>query len=297
VGNLEEARRGLRIRAEHLPGHWRNPTWEAEVAYAEGDRAEVRRIYGSALEDASVPRHEEWYRYLLGSLDLLEGRPSLGEEFVAPDLLGKARIETYVRLRPDEARSLIEEALEDATYTDSDTWIYLTHAFFWALAGRATEARAALDRWRAVMPEGPRRNTRDLELNVQGWIALAEGSTEDGLDLFRQASAAGHGLPDLEGDLAVAYDQAQMPDSALAAYHRYLDAPNWGRLSVSGSLDRYYLARTYERLGQLHEARGELDEAATYHALFVDLWADADPDLQPRVQAAREALERIEGRL
>jgi hypothetical protein len=38
-----------------------------------------------------------------------------------------------------------------------------------------------------------------------------------------------------------------------------------------------------------------LDEAAQYHALFIDLWADADPNLQPRVQAAREALARIRG--
>jgi len=124
---------------------------------------------------------------------------------------------------------------------------------------------------------------------------MAQGRMADGLGDLRQAVAAGHDIPALAGDLPRAYDLAGMPDSALAAYHRYLDAPNWGRLGRAYYADALFLARTYERLGQLHEERGELEDAAKYHALFVDLWSDADPELQPRVQAARQALDRIRG--
>lgn len=90
-----------------------------------------------------------------------------------------------------------------------------------------------------------------------------------------------------QGELALAYDRAGgMPDRAPEAFHRYLDAPNVKRRTA----DAVFLGLTHERLGQLHEARGEVEEAVKFHTLFVELWAEADPELQPRVQAARGAL-------
>jgi hypothetical protein len=38
---------------------------------------------------------------------------------------------------------------------------------------------------------------------------------------------------------------------------------------------------------------GELDAAIIYYARFTELWADADPELQPRVEAAHARLEEI----
>lgn len=294
VGDLDMARRGLEMRSEHLPGHPNNPTWEAEVAYAAGDRAEVRRIYRSALETTGA----RFWRNYLDRLEVLEGRPSTWEQHHPDSPVTQAHVEFWVRLQPERAAALIEEYMEGQDYSDRPpvNRPYLSHAGYWALAGRAREAQEALNNWRASTPEGRQPLDRASELNTQGRIALAEGKTEAGLDFLRQAVVAGPGLPKFGGHLAWAYDQAQMPDSALAAYHRYLEAPSWGRLNWGGSNDGYYLARTYERLGQLHEARGELEEAAKYHALFVDLWSDADPDLQPRVQAARAALARLESR-
>ena len=46
---------------------------------------------------------------------------------------------------------------------------------------------------------------------------------------------------------------------------------------------------------QLHERRGEFEQAGDYYAAFVQLWEDADPHLQPRVESARLALQRIRG--
>jgi serine/threonine-protein kinase len=48
-----------------------------------------------------------------------------------------------------------------------------------------------------------------------------------------------------------------------------------------------------ERLAQIHDQAGELDRSAEYYARFVELWADADEELQPRVQAAQARLEEI----
>ena len=54
--------------------------------------------------------------------------------------------------------------------------------------------------------------------------------------------------------------------------------------------DARNLARIYERLGALYETRGEEDKATYYYGRLVELWEDADPELQPRVDAARRAI-------
>ena len=48
-----------------------------------------------------------------------------------------------------------------------------------------------------------------------------------------------------------------------------------------------------ERLGQLYDEQGDLESASKYYAMFVELWAEADQDLQRRVQAAQARLEEI----
>jgi hypothetical protein len=48
----------------------------------------------------------------------------------------------------------------------------------------------------------------------------------------------------------------------------------------------YHLARAYEGMG-------EYGKAAKEYAFFVEAWEDADPELQPWVEDARRALERL----
>ncbi len=53
------------------------------------------------------------------------------------------------------------------------------------------------------------------------------------------------------------------------------------------------LPRIYERLGELYEQRGSAERAIYYYGRFVDLWEDADPELHPRVDAARRAIDAL----
>ena len=57
--------------------------------------------------------------------------------------------------------------------------------------------------------------------------------------------------------------------------------------------DTNNLGPSLERLGQLYDEQGDLENAALYYARFVELWADADAELQPRVETARTRLEEI----
>ncbi len=86
-----------------------------------------------------------------------------------------------------------------------------------------------------------------------------------------------------------AYDLAGEPDSVIAIYERYVTTPWLRRLGW----DSGNLALSYERLGRLYEERGNTEKAIYYYARLVELWTDADPELQPRVEAARRAIRAL----
>jgi tetratricopeptide (TPR) repeat protein len=46
----------------------------------------------------------------------------------------------------------------------------------------------------------------------------------------------------------------------------------------------------YRRLGDLHQQRGDREKAVEYYTRFVELWKDADPELQPQVRDVRSRL-------
>jgi tetratricopeptide (TPR) repeat protein len=52
-------------------------------------------------------------------------------------------------------------------------------------------------------------------------------------------------------------------------------------------------ARAVLALARLRDEAGDLDEAAQYYAWFVEMWKDADPELQPLVEEARTRLQEI----
>ncbi len=122
-------------------------------------------------------------------------------------------------------------------------------------------------------------------------IALAEGAPEEAIEHFKRNHDQAHacsvcGLP----EIAEAYDRTGNADSAIAYYRRVLDAP-WHNPWLVGQ--HYY--RSYRRLGQLYEARGDTAEAVEYYSEFVDLWRDADDELQPQVEDIRARIAQLVG--
>jgi hypothetical protein len=57
--------------------------------------------------------------------------------------------------------------------------------------------------------------------------------------------------------------------------------------------DRQYLAGTEKRLGELYEAKGEKQNAVAHYTRFVELWKNADPVLQPKVEEVKKKLARL----
>ena len=91
--------------------------------------------------------------------------------------------------------------------------------------------------------------------------------------------------------MARAFDLAEMPDSAIAMYERYLATPRFlGVFPTVRQIDPAFLAGAHKRLGELYEAKGERQKAISHYLAFVELWKDADPVLAPKVAAVRQRL-------
>jgi len=95
----------------------------------------------------------------------------------------------------------------------------------------------------------------------------------------------------LEMRVGRAFDFANLPDSAIVHWERYLAAPYTNRFAI----DATYLPGVRKRLGELYEAKGDAQRAATNYLAFIELWKNADAGLQPKVQEARQRLARLKG--
>ena len=139
-----------------------------------------------------------------------------------------------------------------------------------------------------------RRRTQSRRMDIEGDIASAEGRTADAVAFYRRGEVAGDGLAAgctfcAPAFIGMAYDRANMADSAIANLERYLATPSPGR----AQLDRWLLAPAHKRLGELYEAKGDNAKAVSHYTAFVRLWERADPDMQPRVAEVRTRMERL----
>ncbi len=167
---------------------------------------------------------------------------------------------------------------------------YLALAAFYAEAGRPEVARRLLAEYERLVPERTRRG-HPGRLTAAAAIALAEGRVEDAILGYRAWIEQAENPADGLFELATTYERAREPDSALAVYERSVTAPGVrAPLVLFDPVDARAFAATLQRLGALYRARGEHAKARDYYGRFVDLWKDADPELQPIVAEARAAL-------
>ncbi|HEX2167333.1 MAG TPA: hypothetical protein VHG09_08910, partial [Longimicrobiales bacterium] len=118
-------------------------------------------------------------------------------------------------------------------------------------------------------------------------IARAEGDLRRALQIMAETRTNCHGCElTFIGRL---YEELEQPDSAAAAYERYIGTPSMDRLWNDAMLPVMH-----EMLGGYYEQRGDANAAAQHYARVIALWQNADPVLQPRVEAARQRLAQLQ---
>jgi eukaryotic-like serine/threonine-protein kinase len=161
-----------------------------------------------------------------------------------------------------------------------------------AAAGDTATAARLIETWEALPPE--ERGDPDTfspEL-ARARIDLAAGRPDAAASRLERASRgtiqAIHYLP----DLAIAHDRAGRPDSATAVIDRYLRFRHTRRLHRIPP----YIGPVLIRAAELSEEAGDTTAAIDAHARLVEMWSDADADLQPRVEHARQRLAELSTR-
>jgi len=156
-------------------------------------------------------------------------------------------------------------------------------------AARASQLRAEL-----VLSIDPDVDAgQDALLEIDAAIALAEDRPLDAVPLLHERRERMNAIypTDFLWELAFAFDRAEQRDSAVTYYRRYLETPAMFRWRN----DRFRLAPALRRLGELYEERNDPDTAVSYYSRFVELWANADPELQPVVDDVEARIARLVG--
>jgi tetratricopeptide (TPR) repeat protein len=252
--------------------------WQNRAANALAALAETRGRLGEAT------------RFREEQMRVAEARDLPRDHVLATSQL--ALLDLRYRNRASDALARLNSALERHPLDSMPPLDrpYLALAQLYALAGKAEEGRRLLREYERVVPAGVRRGERGEGL-AYGAVLEREGKLAEAADAYRDANrrTGGCGTCGLFF-LASLLDRRGSPESARVVFEALVNTPTvMGRLGP----ESFGLAPTYKRLGELYEAKGDRRKAADYYGRFVELWKDADPELQPGVREVRQRLARL----
>lgn len=163
---------------------------------------------------------------------------------------------------------------------------YVALASIRAMAGDPDGAEALVAESRREHEAAGVRFDEDQARMAHAAIARVRGDIGTALREVRMAESGGVADRDVSLERGFIYERAGRPDSAIIAYERALEPGGPDAMFV----DLLGLPFLLHRLGELHDDLGNAEQAADYYARFVELWENADPELQPRVEAVRSRL-------
>ncbi len=306
-GQTDSAQAVLDSFAVAFPGH-PNVAWtRSAFAYVNGDvetaESELEPLLSGAV--LSLRRQANW---TISSLRIREGKLAQGMQAwrqAAEDVTSfdEARRTSWqdLNIRQDTAgaRARMLAAIEAGSDSLVDESAGQLSSFFYAI-GDVTRGDRYYERDLVVdsvqFANIPERWKRIWELDHLRDRSIAIADYESALATGREIEVeAARETRDVDPanwahELIPAFEGLGQADSVIARYEIWM-----GRRQLRGRVgaDATGLPLALERLGQLYDAKGDTENAALYYAQFVDMWDEADADLQPRVAVARARLEEI----
>jgi tRNA A-37 threonylcarbamoyl transferase component Bud32/tetratricopeptide (TPR) repeat protein len=318
-GRVAAAETALLSARAAFPQHTSVTVLDPPVLYARGQLdSTARRLSVLRTEDRDAG-NRAWDTRWLGDLSLLRGRLAESERLagdasaqdqargVPPQPLAlqldSAWIDVWFREEPKRTVEELDAAMARLPLRSLKHFERpdLRAAALYALAGRPDRARSVVAQYAADVKDSAVIRDREPERhNTLAEIALAEKRYRDAMAEFRLGDRRPDGPVNgcaacLPAYLARAFDLAEMPDSAIAMYERYLATPSFpfAFIPAPRQLDPTYRAGAHKRLGELYEAKGDRQKAISHYLAFVELWKDADPVLAPKVTAVRQRLAHL----
>jgi tetratricopeptide (TPR) repeat protein len=307
TGEVDSARAVVERAKARFPGNPAVEMWEARYALLGGDYAEAGQIAADVsaahLDNAGVQvmvagfdavlaaaqgKLREYDRHVseFASLSLEHDEPG--------DVRTAAQWEAWTRVMAaaDTAGAIraLERAnevvsLDELPFADRD---HPNRAALLAALGEVEDARVVLEEFEIGADADLKRASESNVFRALGQMALAEGDAGQALEFFRRSDRGRCSICPKLG-MAMAFEAAGQPDSALAWYESYLEDRQPNRMYW----DQAGLGHSLQKAALLADSLGDTEKAALYYAQFVELWADADAELQPQVEAAQSRLEAI----
>lgn len=273
AGDLEmadAASQALRT-APNVASWWRmGAVWQLAATQAmRGHPAAARELLGDAVSEArSAGRGQETHYEV--DLALLQRLVDGDAHQSATILRGRDRVQDRLAHPPITAEYIL--LIEEFVYADL-----------------IEEATAVLDEW------ANRDGGDSAGPVIAEYRALVEGYDRAGDDPAAQLAALERWSSELGCLRCTQWARAERAERAggmTKAAELYQNA-----MGVTERFESFSLIRVvgHERLGRVYEALGRDADAAHHYARFAELWADADPELQPRVRTARERAAALGG--
>ncbi|NIP78299.1 MAG: tetratricopeptide repeat protein, partial [Gemmatimonadetes bacterium] len=293
------ARRALELGSESWVAHWNlvvalldagkveDARWAAEEARRTlpGDLDIQRQLIDMSLAAGSrydsIRRHAATPPVRRAHAGRVLGRWDEAEALLrsSADAGGQARWWRYwdrmVVMGDPDATDAIEEAIDTVigVVEDFPERPIAEVALAMAMAGRPDAARKARVRYEERVPEPVRWADAYLLHAIDGFLALDEGRLEDAFSALRRSRESTPWTAPVDAFVGRAYDLAGRPDSAIAAYERYLHTPWAYRIGFFHSFaDPVLLVPVHERLAYLYEELGDRTAAAGHAPAVLTLW-------------------------
>ena len=303
-GKLDEAERAIEESLRKFPDIWGLQWWKVRMPFLRGRYDEFERLVDSLRLLPDQQRRTAGVNAkvaLAGMRGRLRERdrlrpsnPNARRDSITVALSGFYDAFDYGRDTAAAVQRLEAAFPQDRNPAGTRAW-GLAVAFNYAK--RPDLVRAVLDRFQSSggVSEG-RIGKQMFTHKIRAELAMAEGRWRDAVDEVR----LGDMLPDgpygpchlcLYRDLSRAFDVAGETDSTIFWAEKFVNSPStWSFETLPG-----YLPRVLRRLGELHEKKGQRAKAAEYYGRFVELWKNADPELQPLVAEFRARQARLRG--
>jgi tetratricopeptide (TPR) repeat protein len=270
------------------------------------DYSTSREVGAAFLERFPTPDGVQQHAMLMGMLDGVEGRHAAARNRLAAAEGGAlfeahpmrlANLRAALTLAEGDSLGAVTGLLEayeakreslSAQDLDYGTWLPTLLE-----AGGLREAELIHAEWLELVPDTLLGATpRDQRRAVDARLAFARGNFEEAIRHWEGYVGECPGICRAEGSRALGeiYEATGDRGSAIEAYEQSLTQTTWRYM-----LDVGHRGPVLERLGQLLDEQGEPRRAAEYYRQFVDLWAEADEVLQPRVRAAQARLDAMAG--
>ena len=309
VGQYDSAAAVLDIFNEHFPGNPRSKEMRFGLAFAQRDyEAAAEHLQDLAEQQAGNLFWGVWVGQERARLATVQGRladagrhwqdvlAATEQRGLAGEYVSNTLAAAYNRLlltgdaagTGQSVQAVLDRYPLDSLPLLDRPYEFLT--WYYAFAGDGSRARATVQAFEA---SGLREMGRGFERQYRrslGVTSMASGDSETGIAELRRGFQGSTCLPCELSGMARAHDLAGETDSALAYWERY--ATSHARWSF---IDATELPTSYRRVGELYEAKGDAEKALEYYNRFVELWQDADPELQPTVRDVRQRMARLVG--